>query len=114
MNGGSIRIDPIEHIARDIPIGQFSGDVNGYGIRIDPTETITNDIPIQRTITTAIPTPLPRRSILREPRRSVHFVDGNIFQTNVAITLEVFLVFKLRNLIFHYTKYTGFIHFMCI
>ena len=79
VNGYGIRTDPIEHITRDIPIEQFSVDVNGYGIRIDPTEPITHDIPIQPTITTAIPTPLPRRSILREPRRrSVHFEDGNI------------------------------------
>ena len=79
VNGYGIRIDPIEHITRDIPIEQFSGDVNGYGIRRSPIEPITHDIPIQPTMTTAIPTPLPRRSILREPRRrSVHFEDGNI------------------------------------
>ena len=57
----------------------FSGDVNGYGIRIDPIEPITQDFPIEPTVITAIPTPSPRRSILREPRRrSVHFEDGNI------------------------------------
>ena len=79
VNGYGIRMDPIEHITRDIPIEQFSGDVNGYGIRRSPIEPITHDIPIQPTMTTAIPTPLPRRSILREPRRrSVHFEDGNI------------------------------------
>ena len=79
MIGGGTIIDPIEHIARDIPIEQFSGDVNGYGIRISPIEPITHDITIQPTTITAIPTPLPRRSILREPRRrSVHFEDGNI------------------------------------
>ena len=58
---------------------QFAGDANGYGIRIDRIEPMTYDIPIEPTITTAIPTPIPRRSILREPtRRSVHFEDGNI------------------------------------
>ena len=57
----------------------FSGDVNGYGIRIDPIEPITQDFPIEPTVITALPTPAPRRSILREPRRrSVHFEDGNI------------------------------------
>ena len=80
-DGYGIRIDPIERITDDIPIEQFSGDVNGYGIRLSPIEPITHDIPIQPTIT---PTPLPRRSILREPsRRSVRFEDGNFYQTNL-------------------------------
>ena len=57
----------------------FSGDGNGYDIRIDPIEPITQDFPIEPTVIAALPTPSPRRSILREPRRrSVHFEDGNI------------------------------------
>ena len=68
---------------------QFSGDDYGYGIRIDPIQPITPNIQIEPTITAAIPTPSPRRSILREPRRrSVHFEDGNISQTDLIITFE--------------------------
>ena len=80
----------------------FSGDVNGYGIRIDPIEPITQDFPIEPTVITALPTPSPRRSILREPRRrSVHFEDGNISYNKIS-----------SNFIFPYNKHTGFMHFI--
>ena len=55
---------------------KFLGNANGYEIRIDPIESNTDDLPVESTVTANIPTPSPRRSILREPRRrSVHF-DG--------------------------------------
>ena len=58
---------------------KFLGNANGYEIRIDPIESNTDDFPVDPAVIATIPTPSPRKSILRESRRrSVHSEEEDI------------------------------------